>query len=93
MARLSGAAVFESAFLELEQPSIPQGLEACVQKGATEITVLLNFLNSGRHVLEDVPALVRAFAEARPGVVCRITPCLGAHEGLDALYLDLLKRC
>lgn len=83
--------IFESAFLELEEPSIPRGLEACVQKGATRITVLLNFLNSGRHVLEDVPRIVREFEACHAGVTCRLTPCVGAHPGIDKLYLDLIK--
>jgi len=84
--------IFESAFLDVEQPSIPEGLETCVRRGATRITVLLNFLNSGRHVLEDVPAAVRAFEASHAGVVCRLTPCLGQHPDLDAVYLDLLKE-
>lgn len=92
LAGSSGAPIFESAFLEIEQPSIPQGLEACRKRGATRITVLLNFLNSGRHVVEDVPGIVEAFKAEHPNVVCRITPCLGAHPGLDALYLDLIRR-
>lgn len=93
LAKASGADVFESAFLEIEQPSIPEGLEACARKGALRITVLLNFLNSGRHAASDIPEIVRAFQAGHPGVECRITPCLAAHEGIDALYLDLLKRC
>lgn len=84
--------IFESAFLEIEKPSIPEGLALCAKRGATEIIVLLNFLNSGRHVLEDVPRLVREFESAHPTVSCKVTPCLGLYEGIDRVYLDLIQK-
>ena len=87
-----GLAIFESAFLEVEAPTLPQGLEACARKGATRITVLLNFLNSGRHVTEHIPALVREFEAAHPGLACRLTPCLGLHPKIDELCLDLIQK-
>lgn len=86
------ALIFESAFLDVETPSIPEGLETCVRRGATRITVLLNFLNSGKHVLADVPAAVRAFECSHPGVTCVLTPHIGSHPALDSLYLDLIKK-
>ena len=41
--------IVEFAFLEIEPPNIPDGIDQCVLKGATEIIVTLNFLNAGRH--------------------------------------------
>ena len=43
------------AFLELAEPSIPDGIEACIQQGAEEVIVLPYFLSAGRHVHEDIP--------------------------------------
>jgi sirohydrochlorin ferrochelatase len=77
--------------LEIEEPSIPAGLANCVRRGATRITVLLNFLNSGRHVLEDVPRIVAEFGASHAGVECRLTPRVGSHPQMDSLYLDLIK--
>jgi sirohydrochlorin ferrochelatase len=94
-ARLSAklkSPVFEYAFLEVDKPSIPEGLEACVRRGATEITLILNFLNSGRHVLEHVPQIVAEFRATHPSIICRLTPCVGSHEGMDSLYLDLVRQ-
>lgn len=94
-ARLSASlapVIFESAFLDVDKPSIPEGLEACVKRGADRITVLPNFLNSGRHVLEHVPAIVQKFESEHPGVVCRLLPHIGSHEEMDRLYLDLIKQ-
>lgn len=84
--------IFESAFLEIEQPSVPEGLTACAKRGATEVVVLLNFLNSGRHAALDVPRIVREFESTHPEVRCKITPCLGLYEGIDRVYLDLIRN-
>lgn len=88
----SGAAdIVEFAFLELESPSIPRGIDICVQKGAAKIIVLLNFLNSGRHVDTDIPAVVAEARNKYPKVDISITKPVGQHPGIDALFLDLLK--
>ena len=46
------------AFLELAEPSIPDGIEQAVRAGAREVIVLPYFLSAGRHVAEDIPGLV-----------------------------------
>src|SRR3989338_6254735 len=50
----SGVGIVQPAFLEIESPDITGGIRQCVRKGATEVTILLNFLNSGRHVADDI---------------------------------------
>ncbi len=90
--RLRRAAdIVEFAFLELEEPSIPGGIDICVQKGAKEIVVLLNFLNSGRHVDQDVPRIVNEAGVKYPGVRISITKPVGQHPKIEDLFLDLLK--
>jgi len=84
--------IFEYAFLELEKPSIPEGIDICVQKGATEVIVLLNFLNAGRHVDEDIPEIVAGAQAKHPDVKVSITTPVGQHAGIDELFLDLINR-
>ena len=48
----------ECAFLELAEPSIPDGIQAEIDAGAVDITVVPYFLSAGRHVAEDIPAEV-----------------------------------
>lgn len=86
-----GAEIIEFAFLELESPSIPEGIDLCAKKGATKIIVLLNFLNSGRHVDTDIPAIVADAQIKHPKINISITKPVGQHPGIDALFLDLLK--
>ncbi len=83
--------IVEFAFLELEDPDIPGGIDICVKKGAEEIVVLLNFLNSGRHVDVDVPHIVEEAQARHPKVKMSITKPVGQHPRIEELFLDLLK--
>lgn len=87
----SNAGIFEYAFLTLESPSIPEGVDRCVQKGATEIVVLLNFLNSGQHVLEDIPRIVEEARKKYPQVRFRVTEPIGQHPHIADFFLDLIE--
>src|SRR5258708_24361167 len=76
--RLTGTIV-EFAFLEIEAPNIPQGIELCVSQGAQTVVVALNFLNSGRHVDEDIPAIVAAAQKKYPDIKFSISKPVGQH--------------
>lgn len=79
------------AFLELAEPSIPEGIEACVQQGAKDIVLLPYFLSAGRHVVEDIPALVQPKQLQYPDLRIELQPYLGAAERLPALLLSLIE--
>ena len=74
------------AFLELADVLIPDGIKQCVEDGATSIIVLPYFLNSGRHVVEDIPNIVNAEKENYPDVPITISSHLGASE----MMMDVL---
>ena len=88
----TGIAIFEYAFLEIEPPSIPEGIDICVAKGATQVIVLLNFLNSGRHVNNDIPDIVRQAGIKHPHVRFSITGPVGQHPKVAELFLDLITH-
>jgi sirohydrochlorin ferrochelatase len=88
----SGISLVEPAFLEIESPDIPEGIRKCVDKGAGEIIVLLNFLNSGKHACADIPGIVNQARRSHPGVHFRITGPLGRHDALVALFLKLINE-
>lgn len=75
-----------SGFLELASPSIPEGIQNCINDGATRITILPYFLNSGRHVVKDVPDIVVAAKNRHPDTDFRVAP----HLGASALMVELL---
>lgn len=79
------------AFLEIAEPSIPDGIEACVSAGADEITILPYFLAAGRHVVEDIPAFVAAKQTEHPHCRIRVAPYLGTAPQLPELLLALSR--
>lgn len=88
---LSGAVIAEAAFLEADTPSIPEGIDRCIAQGASEVVVLLNFLNSGKHVLTDIPALVDEGRRRHPGIIFRVTPPIGTHPRIGDLFLEWIR--
>ena len=79
--------IVRCAFLELAEPSIPDGIEQCIRAGASEVIVLPYFLSAGRHVAQDIPNEVRGKQEEHPQVTIRIAPYLGANTGIADLLL------
>jgi sirohydrochlorin ferrochelatase len=82
----------ECAFLELAQPSIPDGISCCVAEGATEVVILPYFLSAGRHVVKDIPEIVAASRQHHPDVQLRIAPYLGQASTLVDSLLELSKK-
>lgn len=75
-----------AAFLELAEPAIGDAIDAAVANGAGRVLVLPYFLHPGRHLVEDLPAIV-ADADARhPAATVALLGSFGAEPGL----LDVL---
>ncbi|NDP48143.1 MAG: cobalamin biosynthesis protein CbiX [Sulfuriferula multivorans] len=79
----------ETAFLELAQPSIPEGLAACLAKGASEIVVFPYFLAAGTHVVNDIPEALQAFQSAHPQIKVSLTRHLGDSDLLPQAILQV----
>lgn len=77
-----------SAFLELAEPSIPDGIQHCIDQGAQRITIMPFFLSAGRHVVTDVPELVRMKQIEHPAVQISIAPYLGVSSLMPELILQ-----
>ncbi len=80
--------VVETAFLELAEPSIPQGIARCLEQGADNIIVLPYFLNSGTHVMKDIPDIVDRERARYSHVTIQIARHLGASERMLDLLID-----
>jgi sirohydrochlorin ferrochelatase len=79
----------ETAFLELAQPSIPEGLAACLARGASEIVVFPYFLAAGTHVAHDIPEAIQAFQAAHPQIKVSLTRHLGDSDLLPQAILQV----
>lgn len=77
-----------SAFLELAEPSIPDGIQQCVDAGATTITIMPFFLSAGRHVVTDVPQQVHEKLQAFPQIGVKFAPYLGVSRLMPSLILQ-----
>ena len=82
----------ELAFLEIENPSIPEGIDSLATQGATEIKIVLNFLNSGRHVNTDIPNIVEVAQKKYPSIKFSITSPVGQHPKIVDLFSDLVRE-
>jgi sirohydrochlorin ferrochelatase len=78
--------IVHAAFLELAETLIPDGIKKCIDDGAESVIVLPYFLNSGRHVVEDIPNIVNDTKKNYPDVEIKIAPHLGASD----LMMELL---
>jgi sirohydrochlorin ferrochelatase len=74
-----------SAFLELAEPSIPDGIQQCIEQGAETVTIMPFFLSAGRHVVTDVPQLVREKQREYPHIRIRMAPYLGVSNLMPSL--------
>ena len=75
------------AFLELVEPSIPDGLRRAISAGADEVVVLPYFLTAGRHVATDIPAEIAEVQQEYPAINIRLAPHLGSAEGIAELLI------
>jgi len=84
----NGYARVSAAFLELAEPSIPDGLQQLIDAGATHITVVPYFLSAGRHVSEDIPAEIEKVTQKNPDVSIRLAPYVGLCSAMPGLLLQ-----
>lgn len=82
----------EVAFLELAEPSIPDGLARCATQGAREIIVFPYFLAAGTHVANDIPEALATFSQIHPDIQVRLTSHLGASASLAKTILDIASQ-
>ena len=82
----------QCAFLELAEPSIPDGLRAAIAAGATQVTVVPYFLSAGRHVVMDIPAEIEVVRKEYPDIEIVLAPYVGAAPGLTDLLLQQAQQ-
>ena len=89
-ARMGASAIVEAAHMEIAEPTIAQGFERCVERGASVVVAHPFMLAPGRHVQEDLPRMVREAAARHEGVDFVLAPPLGSHDGIIDAVID---RC
>ena len=82
--------VVRPAHMELASPSIGEAFDALVEAGCATIVCHPFFLSQGRHVREDVPALLDE-AASRHNIPYSLTPPLGEAPALLDLVHDVVS--
>jgi sirohydrochlorin ferrochelatase len=80
--------VVRHAHMELAEPLIPEGVDACVAAGATELIVFPYMLSPGKHSTRDIPRIVGDAARRHPDVSVRVTDAFGVHPKLVEVILE-----
>ncbi len=78
------------AFLDLQEPSLEEALEAAAAAGCRRIDVAPIFWARGGHVSEDLPQMVRDFAARKPGIEVRILPVLSELPGMEQFVVQAI---
>lgn len=86
--RLRPDAAVAAAHMEIATPDLATAFAALVNQGAKRIVILPYFLSDGRHLMQDIPALVASAAANHPGITYSIGGALGPHDALAALLLE-----
>ena len=76
----------EKAHMEIAAPSVKDAVGACVDKGAKVVVVAPYFLSRGRHILEDIPALVEEAQSEYKDISCIMADPIG----LDVRVADVV---
>ena len=81
-----------TGFLELAEPSAPDALLGCIERGATEVIVFPYFLAAGRHVVSDIPEEIGPVQARFPDVSITVLPHLGASSTLPDVILGMASQ-
>lgn len=84
--------IVEVSYLELAEPSIPQGGQKCVNRGARRVLMMPYFLSAGVHVVNDLQEIRSALANQFPLVDFVLCPHLGLHPLMAEIVLERLTE-
>ena len=86
-----GFDIVEPSYLELAEPSIPDGARRCVERGAHYVLMLPFFLSAGNHVTNDLERFRSDLAAEFPAVEFTMCQPLGLHPLMTDIVLDRLQ--
>jgi sirohydrochlorin cobaltochelatase len=75
-------------FMDLNQPRIPDAVDALVERGITTMIAVPYFLHLGNHVADDLPAIIADARARHPSC----TLLLADHLGYDRLLVDVIAE-
>ncbi|WP_110927951.1 sirohydrochlorin chelatase [Bacillus massiliglaciei] len=82
------AAIQETCFLELSQPTIEEAFQSCIEQGATRIFALPILLLTAAHAKHDIPEELTRIHQKHPNIEL----CYGRPIGVHPFMVDILTE-
>ena len=82
----------EISFLELTKPGIEEGFLNCVERGATEITVVPLFLLTAGHIKEDIPQALSSLCKKYPNIEVNIRDPFGVQGKILDGIAEMVRK-
>jgi hypothetical protein len=90
--RRAGFETVAWGYLEFASPTIPEGVQRCVEAGATRIVAIPYFLHVGMHMVRDLPRVLHEQREKYSGVEFVMGRHIGMHGDLVEVLLDRIAE-
>lgn len=90
--QLPASLMVETCFLEFESPTVEQGIEECVRKGATHVVVIPIMLLQAGHSKIHIPAAIDEAKELYPEVSFTYGRPIGIHEEVLEILVHRLEE-
>jgi sirohydrochlorin ferrochelatase len=82
----------EVSFLELTEPSIEQGFQRCVDRGATDIAIVPLFLLAAGHIKQDIPEILSVLKKQHPHIKIDVKDPFGVQGGILDAIAELVRE-
>ena len=86
--KMQPSLIVQWAHMELANPTMGEGIKACIEKGAQTIIAQPYMLSPGRHATQDIPNSLKTIMQTYPKIRLEIQPCLGVHPKLISIILE-----
>jgi sirohydrochlorin ferrochelatase len=80
------------AFLEINRPSLSEAISQAIAEGAELVNVLPLFVNTGNHLVRDLPRLVADARIQHPHVEIGLLHHVGAHSAYTAVIETIARE-
>ncbi len=80
------------AFLEIGRPTLVDAIAQAIEDGVKRVSVLPLFVNTGNHVVHDLPRLIAEARERYPDVRLELLRHVGAHPAYTALVETIARE-
>lgn len=89
---MEGSLLIETCFLEFASPAISQGIDNCINRGATEVIVIPIILLHAGHSKLHIPAEIEDGKTKYPHVQFTYGQTIGVHEEVLSILTDRLEE-